>query len=350
MSRIAIVWLLLWCSGLVSAATLNVTFVVKNDGRVEVSDDWGGRFDINTGLLRLEREIIPVEFRDSKDWPSTVGQFWAFSPVGYHNRMVSVRNDVFDMSIRIEYLLGKGHAASNWGPTPCQTDPLSLPYGNYQAKSKTSSDYGGRCSSPIAWNGAGGPFYLVESLTIVFFDGLPGEVNRLASRKIPAGKYESSNVFNIENVNSIKQLIVNTTIIVEPSLSAVNMPSELTLDVRKEAGMLVGQGAILASVTGTFGWHLKIEPRVSVGPVGKLSLGSSVIPYNLDVTPQGHDYARRNLVDGQAGTLSSVILSLEGSQFDYRLRFDVNFRVPVQSLQSGKYQGALTLVFTTSDI
>ncbi|MFB2701487.1 hypothetical protein [Aeromonas veronii] len=42
MSRIAIVWLLLWCSGLVSAATLNVTFVVKNDGRVEVSDDWGG--------------------------------------------------------------------------------------------------------------------------------------------------------------------------------------------------------------------------------------------------------------------------------------------------------------------
>lgn len=349
MSRLAIGWLLLWCSGFLSAATLNVTFTVKNDGTIVLDNDWGGVFDINSGLLMLTGGNIPGEFRDSNDWPSTVSQFWAFSPVGYHNRMVSVRNDAIDMSIRMDYLFGKGHVASNWMPTLCQIDPLSLPYGNYQVKS-TSSDYGGRCSSPIAWNGSGGPFYLVESMHLIFFDGLPGEINRLANRKLPAGKYESSNVFNIENVNSTKQLVVNTTIIVEPSLSAVNMPSELTLDVRKEGGMLVGQGAIIASVTGTLGWRLKIEPRAAMGPVGKLSLGSSVIPYNLDVTPQGHDYVRRNLVDGQSGTLNTVMLPLEGSPFDYQLRFDVNFRVPVKDLQSGRYQGALTLVFTTSDI
>ncbi|WP_322862594.1 hypothetical protein [Aeromonas allosaccharophila] len=353
MSRLAIGWLLLWCSGFVSAATLNVTFTVKNDGTIVVDNDWGGTFDYTTGILSLGPQNMPSELRQSniEDNPKGVW-WWLLSPVGKDGYARSHIGSV-PMSMRLLTFIGLGPAANGWADAHgCSGYHHNIFYGQYYI-STTKVDYNkSRCRSHFYDGVSPSPRFMVERLEFVFFELQEDGVYSLLKLKRPAGKYffQKMAYSFLKNDKVWGYVDVNAVVIIEPSLNAISMPSELTLDVKKEAGMLIGQGVMLASVTGSLGRNLKIEPRASIGPVGKLSLGNSVIPYNLDVTPQGHDYARRTLVDGQSGQLNPVMLPLEGSPFDYQLRFDVNFRVPVQGLQNGRYQGALTLIFTTSDI
>lgn len=352
MTRIIIGWLLLWYGGLASAATLNVTFTVKSDGTIVAENDWGGTFDYATGILSLGPGNMPSDLNQTSIETFRRTYFWVLSPIGKDGYARSNFGEV-PLSMRLSTFVGLGPRTTIWYTDKyCSGHEPPPSYGEYYI-SATAADYNkSRCRSALNLNESPSARFMVNRLEFIFFELQDGGVYSLLKLKRPAGKYIFQQMtYHFSKSDVVSEYVnVNTAVIIEPSLNAVSMPSELTLDVKREAGMLVGQGVMLASVTGTLGRNLKIEPRASTGPAGKLTLGSSEIPYTLDVTPQGHDYARRTLVDGQTGQLNPVMLPLEGNPFDYQLRFDVNFRVPVQGLQNGKYQGALTLIFTTSDI
>ena len=191
------------------------------------------------------------------------------------------------------------------------------------------------------------PRMYLNYLGIKFFYGDSGSKNELL-KLYRAGTYKGTHTFTINTPAYSQQLVVNTTVIIEPAMDAVIMPSAMKLDIRKENGMLHGAGSVFAEARGSLGQRLRIEPRSMNG--GKLTSSSTAIPYTLDVfgLEQGRETTR--LIDGNTATIAPAEFKLYEAKFSYPLRFDAKFTVPVATTNAGRYSDKVTLLFTTSDI
>lgn len=336
----------------------NVTFTVKSNGSIEAYSDIG-QFDINNEILTINEASMPNSFKDN-----TVSYAWGYAstelnPVGYQ----LISSEQHAPSIILRLLSTTFRVSGRWA-----WDNISR-IGNCDGGTMANKDVyvytdttsitniNMSCVSNQVDHGATVDHFdfYATSIRFVFSD----IINELKKSKIPSGTYTyrtapfqiTNNVPNFASFRTTTKVwSINTKVIVEASIAAVEMPASLPLDVTMAApNKLEGKGTVMATVTGALGKHLKIEPRSSNG--GKLVKGAEQIPYTLSVTPLSGDNTPRLLIDGNgSGAQPPVTIETFARRDQYRLRFDAGFATPTTGLTSGRFSDTVTLIFTTPDL
>lgn len=350
-----------------AAVTHNVTFTVKNSGVVETTSNIGSFTDDMS--LTVTGSEMPSEFNIYYRTVTSDGTRWVLTtPVGY-NMLSEPGPDGYrlPLSLRLKFFHAIGSSGSTSNEGSC--DGGSPGNGNaYINTDNKPFSYSG-CSSRY-WTNLypGGGFsikqdtlyFVVRSLTFSFMEDIGGK-NGLTKMKLPAGtyRYPTQNFFFRQDITNgvggstgslYGQWYVNVTVVVEPFIGSVNIPTALPLDVAVESGnQLTGQGSVLATVTGTLGRNLKILPASTNN--GHLVKGAERIPYTLSVVPLSGDNKSRLLIDGnKGGAQQEVVIDNYEKRDRYQFRFDASFATTFSNLSSGRFSDNVTLIFTTTDL
>ena len=336
-----------------SDVTHNITFTIKNTGDIEVDTDLGV-FDMGNETLSLNQAQIPNSFRNLSTSYSTKADM-AVEPVGYTLKSTMGSPPEFNIAISSATF----RTVVTWA-----FDGYEIGYGNCDGGTKAGDanlyiavppdiGLGMNCYSYRGRTAMSVGYYLFNPTNISF--KLKGVINTLRNAKPAAGEYSYQPIqFRFTQWNSSvptrKTWTIITKLIVEPSIASVEMATNLPLDVSLvSSNQLTGRGSLLATVNGTLGQHLQIEPRSSNN--GKLVKGNENIPYTLAVTPLSGDNKSRLLIDGTgSGNLAPVTIETFAKRDQYRLRFDAAFNVAKTGLTSGAFNDSVTLIFSTPDM
>lgn len=336
-----------------SNVTHNITFTIKNTGNIEVDTDLGV-FDMGNETLRLNEAQIPQSFRNMSTRRATASDI-EVSPVGYTLKSKIGNAPEFNVAISS----AKFRVVQTWA-----FDGYNIGRGNCDGGTKRGDtnlyiaappDIGlsMNCGSYRAYTESATSYFLFNPTDISF--KLKGVINTLRNAKPAVGEYSYQPIhFRFTQWTNTdymqKRWTIITKLIVEPSIASVEMATNLPLDVSLVSGnQLTGRGSLLATVNGTLGQYLQIEPRSSNN--GKLVKGNESIPYTLAVTPLSGDNKSRLLIDGTgSGNLAPVTIETFAKRDQYRLRFDAAFNVANTGLTSGSFNDSVTLIFSTPDM
>ena len=340
----------------IADVTQNVTFTVKNNGTVIASSDIGS-FDAQGKILTVSSVQMPSEFRTGVGVGNVSSdQFVLTTPVGYNIKSL---NDNYghklDMSFRLQFLNAASAGSFSLFRGSCDGFVSGDSVNGIRKINTDGKPFSYTGCSSIETRSGGGLEMQINELKFAFMESTGG-ANSLSNLKLPAGRYEfAPQLFNIRHSLSpmpsvSKNWYVKVTVIIEPSIGAVNMPTAMPLDVTTQANNIISaKGSVLATVTGTLGKNLKILPSSSNN--GYLVKGTEKIPYLLSVTPLSGDNKSRTLIDGNAGgAQAEAIINTNEQLFQYQLRFDAGFNTPASSLSSGRFNDNVTLIFSTSDM
>ncbi|HCM61696.1 MAG TPA: hypothetical protein DIT05_04000 [Morganella sp. (in: Bacteria)] len=350
--------------------TQNVTFTVKNDGRVEAWTDIG-TFDINGRILTVNAAQMPAELRDTTILDALDTSFLAsdlvVNPVGY--TVIGTAGALASgMQITIPYRVSfmetqpGGNAFSTTSYGQCDggsifssnRDNMTLRVNtNGKPFSSTCDSNVGRFYSTVGYPYTKRKLFFTSALRFEYFENNGGGI-WLRTQKVPAGTYtfpiRTFQLTSNHRPQMTKTVLwhVNLRVIVEPSMAEVNMPSTMEMVVRDTGNnRLIGEGAVQISAQGTLGRNLRIEPRSANG--GKLMKGAEEIPYTLSVNTLAGDYKSHLLIDN-GSVQAPAVIPLYGREFDYPLRLNARFDTPKSGLTSGNFRDRVTLVFSTTDI
>ncbi|HEH9402173.1 TPA: hypothetical protein SIA35_004293 [Aeromonas sobria] len=336
--------------------THNITFTVKNNGVVEAVSDLGAFTDDIT--VNVTGDQIPLEFKRGYTQGEyvTSDYYYLETPVGYNvlsEPGPSAQRLPMVFKLNALYARSAGSLVSGGNVPTCdfQSDIGNGRY--YLTTAGKELSYTG-CSTKSA--GSGGPTDMYFTFLSFSFMEETGGKNTLGQLKFPAGVYRfQPQLFRFVHVKRPYPTVygnwyINVTVIIEPSIASVSIPTALPLDVAVEnANQLTGQGSVLATVTGTLGSNLKILPASANN--GQLVKGAERIPYTLSVVPLSGDNKSRLLIDGSnGGAQQEVVIETYEKRDQYQFRFDASFATTLSNLSSGRFSDNVTLIFTTTDL
>ncbi|WP_421215150.1 hypothetical protein [Aeromonas jandaei] len=333
----------------------NVTFIVKDNGSVEAISDLG-TFDSTGKILTINSSQMPSEFQSAKKTQNKISEeyFLLWGPIGYLAKSdTSPGGSTLEMSIRVKSVIFNGLGIIYLLGGSCGNNTMAQ-YGQFLIDTTRYNLSKVNCDSTNG--GVSGDYSYEFSTHEIVFQFMESMSGGLADLKLPAGRYEfAPKRFQFKHAPSNNPTIqrdwlVKVTVVVEPSISSVNIPTDLPIDVNIAANnQVMGQGSVTATITGSLGKYLRIEPRSS--NAGNLIKGSERIPYTLSVTPLSGDNTPRLLIDGKgAGAQPPVNIETYARRDQYRLRFDAAFNASPAGLSSGRFSDNVTLIFTTPDL